>query len=319
MKMWQWVTAIIIVLIIAAGLVLFSQSSSVPHPSSQTSSTVPSLQEAPATTTEVSVPATSEGHALSLTGWLTVPSGEGPFPVVILGHGCNGVDPTVAGSAWNQMQQWASFLGQNGYATLILDSYTARGLTNICDAAPNGGIITLGGQHISLESFDELRGADFYAAADFLAKLPYIDPRAIGLLGDSNGGASVLNAAAESDTDTAASSAQLTQDGGRIAAVVALYPGCQENLIHSLFSAPILILMGTADDWTPPAPCEALANYPRASGGQVTLKLYQGATHVFDVNAPSRVAEGKYHLAYDPAATADSRQQILGFFSEYLK
>jgi dienelactone hydrolase len=55
---------------------------------------------------------------------LTLPDGTGPFPAVILLHGCGG-----EGSA---QQYWIDRLTGWGYAVLRLDSFTARGLTTVC-------------------------------------------------------------------------------------------------------------------------------------------------------------------------------------------
>src|SRR5262245_38758857 len=50
------------------------------------------------------VPVT-EPQTLTLTGDLFTPSGDGPFPAVILLHGCNGVGPNVtAWAVWLQSE-----------------------------------------------------------------------------------------------------------------------------------------------------------------------------------------------------------------------
>src|SRR5437870_700055 len=68
----------------------------------------------------------------ALTGDLYRPAGAGPFPAVILLHGCSGVGPhTVA---------WAQWLQAEGYAALVLDSFAGRGLRRLCgDSSPLTG------------------------------------------------------------------------------------------------------------------------------------------------------------------------------------
>ena len=56
--------------------------------------------------------------------------------------------------------------------------------------------------------------------------------------------------------------------------------------------APLLILIGELDDWTPPEPCRRLAGAAQAAGYPVEIKVYPGAHHSFDSILPiRRVAE----------------------------
>ena len=78
------------------------------------------------------LPAHTDGHAVavtspapaSLTAELYTPRGSGPFPAVILMHGCGGISPNV--------KEWAVWLRHEGYAAFILDSFGGRGLKRLC-------------------------------------------------------------------------------------------------------------------------------------------------------------------------------------------
>src|SRR5439155_21173663 len=59
-----------------------------------------------------------------LTGELTLPVGPGPFPAVVLMHGCGGVGNAEGG--------WVDPLTRAGYAAFVVDSFTGRGLTEVC-------------------------------------------------------------------------------------------------------------------------------------------------------------------------------------------
>src|SRR6185295_7601682 len=48
------------------------------------------------------------------------PAGQGPFPAVILLHGCAGVR--------RKDTQWAEALRQEGYVALVVDSLSGRGI-----------------------------------------------------------------------------------------------------------------------------------------------------------------------------------------------
>ncbi len=50
----------------------------------------------------------------------------------------------------------------------------------------------------------------------------------------------------------------------------------------------------------------------------VRLKVYPGARHAFDVDAPERVVIGQI-MAYDAAATEDAVQQVRNFLGEHLQ
>jgi dienelactone hydrolase len=96
----------------------------------------------------------------------------------------------------------------------------------------------------------------------------------VALLGWSNGGATVLA--------TARTVPNLPS--GLFRRFAAFYPGCSEDDDTSWRpAAPLMILVGESDDWTPAAPCHDLqARYPH----EITLLSYPGACHDFD--APDR-------------------------------
>src|SRR5215475_14493176 len=51
---------------------------------------------------------------VNLQAELYTPSGSGPYPTVVVMHGCGGVGPNVPA--------WAMWLRSEGYAALVLDS-----------------------------------------------------------------------------------------------------------------------------------------------------------------------------------------------------
>lgn len=118
---------------------------------------------------EVRVPNAQAG--ISLGGTLTIPSGAGPFPAVVLisGSGPNDRDENMAGHR--------PFL-------VIADALTRRGIAVLrCDDRGVGG---------SDGDFHRATTVDFasdaQAAWGFLARQPRIDGKKVGLLGHSEGG-----------------------------------------------------------------------------------------------------------------------------------
>ena len=93
-------------------------------------------------------------------------------------------------------------------------------------------------------------------------------------------------------------------------------------------TAPLRILIGASDDWTPAAHCEAMAERARDAGEDVTIKVYPGANHSFDSSNPVRYVDSRSNVnkldrrgattGGDPAAWKDSLDEVRRFFVEKL-
>ena len=72
-------------------------------------------------------------------------------------------------------------------------------------------------------------------------------------------------------------------DGTDFRSAVALYPSCS-RLRETAWSArvPTLILIGSADDWTPAAACQQMVAGARDRSARVQIVVYPGAHHEFD-------------------------------------
>jgi dienelactone hydrolase len=201
------------------------------------------------------------GSSVSISGSLQFPQGDGPFPAVVLAHGCNGKR--------NLEPAWGRVLREWGYATFVVDSFRERGITEVC---------TNPRALVPLQ-----RVPDAYGALRLLAAHPKIDPRRIALLGFSHGGALTMLAATMWAKDTYAPAGQPA-----FRAFFAFYPSCNADFPErKRVSAPVRIHIGEADDWTPAKPCAELAAALKASGQDVAITVYPGAHHAFD-QAPPR-------------------------------
>src|SRR5690242_9782142 len=60
-----------------------------------------------------------------LLGYLARPTGEGPFPAVVVLHGCGGFSSGGSLQLADQLMDW-------GYIALMVDSLAPRGLTTAC-------------------------------------------------------------------------------------------------------------------------------------------------------------------------------------------
>ncbi|HET7342784.1 MAG TPA: dienelactone hydrolase family protein, partial [Methylomirabilota bacterium] len=119
-------------------------------------------------------------QAATIAGDLRVPAGAGPFPLVVLLHGCGGLS--------NAEHGWVTPLGRAGYATFTVDSFRGRGLREVC---------TNSQPLLSVQ-----RVPDAYGALRVLAGHPRIDTRRVALMGFSHGGGATLASATQWAKDT---------------------------------------------------------------------------------------------------------------------
>jgi dienelactone hydrolase len=225
------------------------------------------------------------GGPVVISGDLRFPSGAGPFPAVILAHGCAGIQRAEAA--------WASVLGEWGYATFVVDSFRGRNLTEVCTGT---NARTLGGTQ---------RIPDAYGALRILVTHPKIDPRRVALMGFSHGGVVTMGASTAWAKETFAPSGQPA-----FRAFLPFYPYC--NTVYperERISAPVRIHTGELDDWCPAGPCVRLVEILRASGQDATITVYPGAQHGFD-----NVGGGFVRLANadNPAGCTFQAASILG-------
>ena len=241
--------------------------------------------------TSQQVPVTRPQPA-TLKANLYKPSGAGPFPALVLLHGCSGIQPnTIA---------WAQWLTAQGYVALVLDSFSGRGLTRVCgDSAPlTGGA----------------RAPDVHAAAQHLKSLPFVDGERLGAIGWSHGGWTVLQASRLENPNADV----------KLRALVAFYPYCGDIAVYRS-AIPLLMLLGADDNWTPAEPCRLLAEAARRDGRNVTAVVYPDSHHGFDcahVRTPIIIADARRGagatVAYNPKAHEDAEKQVKQFLQAQL-
>ncbi len=224
--------------------------------------------------------------------FLSKPGGDGPFPAVVILHDCSGLGPGSSGAPW----RWASELTRRGYVTIWPESFVSRGRTRDLCSDPSPPSITY-----------EQRADDAYDALKHLRSLPFVDRRRTAVMGGSHGGTSALATIVDVPPNAA-------RNNPGFAAAIALYPNCGRKIGNwsverkssggpitryvGAFKplAPLLILIGELDDWTPAEPCRHLAEVARTAGYPVTIKIYPGAHHSFDSIAPVRHLPGRINV-----------------------
>jgi dienelactone hydrolase len=203
------------------------------------------------------MPALQDGVPATVFGILRLPEGTGPFPAVVVTHGCSG----ITGAETHR----AESLVQLGIATFVVNSFAGRGIPRVCS-----------GPH-TISAASVL--TDVYRARDLLAAHPRIDPARIALIGISFGGRTALWA----------SHPRFQQRYGSgpsgFAAYLAFYPtSCHIRLVDDdrVGDAPIRIFHGAADEITTVGRCREHVARLRDTGKDVALFEYAGARHWFD-------------------------------------
>ena len=264
--------------------------------------------QSPAAAQAVQVPSLdrAQGTAVVLPGhWFAAP-GNAAAPAMVLMHGCGG-NQDSKGRLAARYTELAARLNAMGVHVLVTDSFTPRGEKQICKQKSGQRRIT-----------QLNRRRDALGALQWMAAQPGVDATRLGLLGWSNGGSTVLAATNLMHPEVAAAAV-------RPSLAVAFYPGCEAERDRGYApNSPLLMLLGEADDWTPPGPCKALAAAVR-QGPKPEVESYEGAYHGFDGTAPVRlradvpngVKPGQgVHVGADPAAREAAAKKLASFIRE---
>jgi dienelactone hydrolase len=252
------------------------------------------------------------GKPEKIHGHLSKPDGDGPFPAVVLMHGCAGVTPPL--------HRWARWFVERGYVALVVDSFGSRGFSGDCKPEAAGK------EELPITArFDDAGGALRHLMSE-----PYVRPDRVGIMGFSQGGVYSIAAINGPSLDRARRRGiHLPSLGFR--AAVAVYPGGCFSLVDELVTRPLLVLMGGADDWTNPDICREMVEKMKAKKADATIVLYPGAYHYFDIEdqkreyLPSVANRNKPNeccgatVGYNAEAAADAHRQVEAFIGRHLK
>jgi dienelactone hydrolase len=246
----------------------------------------------------------------TLTGFVYTPKDKRAerAPAVVMMHGRAGPystnvkngGPYNASTLSKRHKMWGESWSTLGYVAVLVDSFGPRGYP--------GGF----GRHSYNERPDAVnevtvRPLDAYGALAYLRSRSDVAPDRIGLQGWSNGGSAALAAVAVD--------AQRRADPVGFRAALVFYAACGLRRHFDAQGyrpyATVLAFHGTADEETSPSVCQKLVDRSRALGGDITLKLYRGASHGFD-------DPGKQKVSANRDATADARASSEALFERVL-
>jgi carboxymethylenebutenolidase len=225
-------------------------------------------------------------------------------PAVVMMHGragaySSGADGVYDASTLSRRHaMWGELWAGQGYLAILVDGFGPRGYPQ-------------GFPRFSYEDrppeLDEvtIRPLDAYGALAYLRSRPDVLAGRIGLMGWSNGGSATL---AAMSGDAPGIGAPTRATGFR--AALAFYPACG---LKGRFDAgyrpyaPARIFHGTDDEEVSPRLCGALVERSRARGGDIQIRLYEGATHGFDDPGRKRQRIPANAAAFDDAVARAQR------------
>ena len=255
--------------------------------------------------------ASLDAAAPMLSGLLLKPDGAGPFPAVVMLHGCAGMW-TKSGKLSKRPTFWSKWLLERGYVVLLADSFTARGLKSICRTKD---------RPITPEKD---RPYDAYGALKYLQSRPDVRPDRVALMGWSNGAMTLLWTIR---TQAAQRPHDLKHD---FRAAIGFYPGCvQVSKVPFATKIPTTIQIGAEDDWTLPEPCRKLVQHAKTAGSPIDITIHSGAYHNFDhpsskvhtittKNSVYASGEKQVHTGTNPEARAKAIENVAAFLGIWL-
>jgi carboxymethylenebutenolidase len=244
-----------------------------------------------------------------LTGFVYTPKDKraGRAPAVVMMHGrtgpysinVKGSGPYNASTLSKRHKMWGESWAALGYVAVLVDSFAPRGF-------PGGFAQGTINERPDAVNEVTVRPFDAYGALAYLRSRSDVALDRIGLQGWSNGGSAALAA-------MAVDAPGLVNPGFRTALV--FYAGCD---LRGHFDAQgyrpyatVLAFHGTADEETSPQRCRRLVERSRSLGGDISLKLYPGASHSFD-------DPGRQQDPANRAATTDAKASSKALFERLL-
>ena len=197
-------------------------------------------------------------------------SGDAAAPVAILMPGCFGT------RAFHRT--WAAHFAEAGWAGVIVDSFTPRGLLSIDAREP----VCEGARPWGFE-----RAADLVAALQIVRADAKLDSQRIVLVGWSHGGWAIMDALTFGRSSRRNSLRNVPADWAEgLVGVALFYPYCgfgSRTRWHGWsFNVPVRMYFGDADSNVPIGPCQKIMKDLSSGGRDAKLTIFENQGHWFD-------------------------------------
>lgn len=233
-----------------------------------------------------SKPEIVDSLGFNISNKVVKPSGDGPFPAVVLIH-------TAGGLANGHIKRHAQNLLSKGYVVYVMDSMGPRGYSVINDSARS--------------MFFPTGVKDAYEALDFLIQQPFVDKNRIYEAGMSWGGfvATLLGSKTYANVNGAKQ---------RFRATVSFYSSCSYGpykMIYEDTDRPVLMLLAGADKELKHENCFKVLEEYKNNGLPIDFHVYEGVGHAWD-----KMGESQYGYIYNEEVTKDSFNRMVEFFEK---
>jgi dienelactone hydrolase len=229
---------------------------------------------------------------------LVTPSGSGPFPTVLLIHGCGGLHGDKGPNPI--MAEYARSAVKAGWAAAILDSYSPRhweapwARRRVCTG-------------LRLQGYR--RAADVLAGLDLLRSDARVDHRRLRIASWSHGGWAVGDLVTLRDPGDGSFSRTMAD----VEAIYFTYPFCgfpsQGGRRDWTWKGGVRFVFAEHDTVQTAAGCRAMADRARNAGSEVETVVFPGVTHAFD----ERVRSADSKFKFDPAATVRAHAEFINW------
>jgi dienelactone hydrolase len=215
---------------------------------------------------------------------LLKPSGEGPFPAVVMVHQCAGLNQAVLARARKAVSM--------NYVVLLIDSLSPRGVTTVCYGPKEGVNLFRDKDRIALVGFS------WGAMVGLLASSPHY----VKALKAGPGFAAVAS----------------FYPGCYLISPPNRPPF---EIVNADIAHPLLVLMGEADTETPAVECVEKLEAIKKAGAPVEWHVYPATTHCWDCQQLDGVRkidvrghQVEYH--FQQSVTDDSEQRLFQFLGK---
>ena len=221
---------------------------------------------------------------------LYLPPGNGPFPAVLVMHGCGGIT--------DNHRSWAGRLVGWGYAAVMVDSFGPRNQRRVCE-------------RVDLIPLACVRWTPT-TPRSICALCPTSRPTGSGSLGSLTVAGRPFGPRSRNKFLSAAAAARFRRQS-------LITPDARAGRSVEPYATDVLILIGKDDAWTPADRClksvAARANQARPPA----IKVYPGAVHDFDSGGLPTLSSSGHMIGGNPEAAANSFAMTKAFLDARLK
>jgi dienelactone hydrolase len=239
-----------------------------------------------------------------IQAFIVKPLGNGPHPVIVYLPDCGGLAPEVKSEAFHPDQDglaensrevfWTKRLLSWGYAVVLVDSFTTRGINDTC-ADPKKGTA---------------RSADAYGALAYVAKQPWADSQRVGIFGFSTGDHWRIPLNGDSTAYV------IGPERFKAAAAFVYSQSCG---LKSPMAAPTLVINGVSAPERAEA-CPRLTAQVSEGGAPTEERVAPSLFKNFELNSamPDKATFSEW-LTSEPQQADMAAAQVRDFFAQYLK